>query len=57
VGINDKGQIAAVGSGNHAYLLTPDSVAAAPEPTGLTLLGLGTAGLLACGCRRARFPR
>jgi MYXO-CTERM domain-containing protein len=53
-GINDKGQIAAQGSNGHGYLLTPDSVAATPEPGGLTLLALGAAGLLAAYRRRAR---
>jgi probable HAF family extracellular repeat protein len=46
VGINDKGQIAAQGSDGRAYLLTPDGVAAAPEPSALVLLALGGAGLL-----------
>jgi probable HAF family extracellular repeat protein len=49
VGINDRGQIAALSAGGRAYLLTP---VATPEPGGLTLLTLGAAGLLACGWRR-----
>jgi probable HAF family extracellular repeat protein len=53
-GINDRGQIAAQGSNGHGYLLTPDSVAATPEPGGLTLLALGAAGLLAAYRRRSR---
>jgi probable HAF family extracellular repeat protein len=53
-GINDRGQIAAVGSGNHGYLLTPDGVSATPEPSGLILLTLGSAGLLARTWRRQR---
>jgi probable HAF family extracellular repeat protein len=57
VGINDKGQVLAVGSGNHAYLLTPQCVAAAPEPGSLGLLALGAAGLLARRWRRWRFTR
>jgi probable HAF family extracellular repeat protein len=54
-GINDKGQIAAQGSNGHGYLLTPESVAATPEPGGLTLLALGAAGLLGrARCRRRK---
>jgi probable HAF family extracellular repeat protein len=52
-GINDKGQIAAKGSDNHGYLLTPD-VAATPEPGSLLLLALGGAGLLGHAWRKKR---
>jgi probable HAF family extracellular repeat protein len=55
-GINDKGQIAAQGSDDHGYLLTPDGVAAAPEPSALVLLALGGAGLLTRARRRAGAP-
>jgi probable HAF family extracellular repeat protein len=51
-GINDKGQIAAVGSDGHVYLLTSDGVAATPEPSALVLLALGGAGLLGRAWRR-----
>jgi probable HAF family extracellular repeat protein len=40
-GINDSGQIIASATNGHSYLLTPDSVAAAPEPGGLALLAAG----------------
>jgi probable HAF family extracellular repeat protein len=52
VAINDNGQIAAVSPDGRAYLLTPATVAAAPEPGSLTLLGLGAVSLL--GWRRWR---
>jgi probable HAF family extracellular repeat protein len=52
-GINDKGQIVAWGSDGHGYLLTPENVAATPEPSALALLVLGVAGLL--GYRWRRF--
>jgi hypothetical protein len=53
-GINTQGQIVANATNGHAYLLTPASVAAAPEPGSLTLLGLGAAGLLGYCRRRSR---
>lgn len=46
-GINDSGQVAGtgtIGGQTHAFLLTPTSV---PEPSVLSLLGLGCFGLLA----------
>jgi probable HAF family extracellular repeat protein len=58
VGINGQGQIAAQGSDGHGYLLTPDGVAATPEPSALALLAFGSAGLLGrAGLRRARAAR
>jgi probable HAF family extracellular repeat protein len=49
--INNHGQILAMGLNGHGYLLTPDGVSAAPEPSGLVLLALGGAGLLGHGWR------
>jgi probable HAF family extracellular repeat protein len=51
--INNRGQILAMGSDGHDYLLTPDGVAA-PEPSSLILLALGGAGLLGHGWRHRR---
>jgi probable HAF family extracellular repeat protein len=59
VAINDRGQIVvnSMELNGHAYLLTPDSVAAAPEPGSLTLLAVGAAGLLGWRRWRPASPR
>jgi probable HAF family extracellular repeat protein len=57
VAINNHGQILATGSDGHGYLLTPDGVSAAPEPSGLVLLALGGAGLFGSACVQRRAAR
>ncbi len=51
--INNNGQIVADGSNGDVYLLTPE-VSSVPEPSTLTLLGIGAVCLVGHGWRRRR---
>jgi probable HAF family extracellular repeat protein len=53
-GINDSGQIIVQGAGvdGHAYLLTPKTPTAVPEPSSMVLLGIGAATLMGYVWRR-----